>query len=683
MQANDLLGHSGIVTSTVESTVSGWNGIPVDGISADIGDAQEPMVLVTPTNTGGVRVREGGRTDSVGVRLTKKPTANVVVTIQAPAINLASSSRVRGVEIRTAGGAWGQTVTLTFTSANYFTAQVVEVRAIDDAASEDTRTVVLQTAVSDSSAATEYRGSQVANTLVTVEDDDAVGVVVGGSGGGGIDLGGPAVVEPYYNVSGTLVSSTGSTFTYRITLNRLPLSDVTITINPGSQLTVDKATLTFGPGTSLTQLVTLTAIGKDGVEGPHFGYVGASITIGETWSGTGLQLTGKKNEISVSLASFSAAVQGRLATTNALRGYTVRIFQGTGEGQYRRVSESYLSGGRLVMAMETGWDIQPGTAASWVLTGYAAPATVGALAGTVSSVTTDRRTITLTGVTLPTADGGLVGAIVRITDGSGPGQYRRIAWNTATTITTVDSWGTGTIATGTQVAILGIFGTDVDRLSVAIADADTPGVVVTQSDGSTRVVEGTSSTDNTGQVTDSYTVRLTRAPGGKVRVYLDPQVTDTAYYDSVSKTFRHNNAVQVSLSGAVWDGTLGRWYVEFTDADWNLAKTITVIAIADGIRDGNDLQAFAPVARLAGLVQGPLFVFGGQDPDPAYNTSLDGYLPLVLPGETATGPKPPVLPTIRVDETKQVDRLIVHNQDSPAADHGHADLDPHHRPRHG
>jgi hypothetical protein len=91
---------------------------------------------------------------------------------------------------------------------------------------------------------------------------------------------------------------------------------------------------------------------------------------------------------------------------------------------------------------------------------------------------------------------------------------------------------------------------------------------------------------------------------------------------------------------------------------------------SDGTRDGSDLQSFAPVARRANLVQGPLFVFGGLDPDPAYNTSLEGYLPILLPGESSSSPLPVVLPTARVDESKQVDRLIVHNEDSPADDVG-------------
>ena len=657
VQADDLLGHSGIVTASIETATGTWKGIPIDGIAADIADADAPEVVITPP-TGGLTVNESSGTAPFGVRLSQLPTGNVVVTVQAPAINLLSTSRVRGVELSVDGITWGTTATLTFTTANYMTQQFIRVRAIIDAASEDLRTVVLQTSATGGG----YTDTMVTNTLVQVVDDEAAGVVVGG-----IDQGGLHAVEPYV-VSGTVVSSTGSTVTYRIRLNRTPLTDVSITVDPGSQMkVVGSATLKFLAGTTtLEQTVTLEALHDGLVEGPHFGYVNQTITsTGDIWSGQVRAVTGKKNEIAVDKSLFPAGA----LVTNALRGYLVRIYDGTGEGQYRRIFESYVSGDNLVIATETAWDVLPGTDAHFVVSGYVAPPTVDALGGKVTAVSGDGRTITLSGVTLPTDNGGLVGAIVRITDGSGPGQYRRIASNTATTITTVDAWGAGTIAVGTTVAVLGVHGVEIDRVSVAIADSDTPGVVVLPTDGSTRLVEGSGSS-RTGEVTDTYTVRLTRAPGQTLRVWLDPQKTPTAYFPSAIADAIQRNEVQVTLSGpgvhtTVVNGVT-RYYVEFTDSNWDTEIVVTVTAVIDGVRDGNDLQAFAPVARLVNVIQGPLFVFGGLDPDPAYNTSLDRYLPIVLPGESSGPPKPPVLPTIRVDETKQVDQLVLHNEDSPA-----------------
>ena len=52
--SNTLLGHSGIITNSVESTdpLSSYNGIPVVGISANVADNDTPGIVVIQTNGG-------------------------------------------------------------------------------------------------------------------------------------------------------------------------------------------------------------------------------------------------------------------------------------------------------------------------------------------------------------------------------------------------------------------------------------------------------------------------------------------------------------------------------------------------------------------------------------------------------------------------------------------------------
>ena len=650
VQSDDLLGHSGLIAASIESATGGWKGIPIDGIAADVVDADAPAVVILPPS-GGVVVREPGaqgQTANVatfGVRLSKAPSATVVLTVQAPAVNLSSASRSRGVEISIDGVHWGTTATLTFTAANFSAVQTVYVRAIEDNASEGERTVVLQTSVTGGG----YDGVQVVNTVVRVLDRDAVGVVVG------LPSGGLQVVEPY-KVGGTIVSSTGSTATFTVGLNRAPLTNVTITLNPGSQLrVVGGNTLTFTPTDWAAKTITVEALNDGVVEGFSYAYLTSTLVSADAWSGTVTGVTGNRSEFVVAT--------GILPVGADLHGFLVRITGGPGAGQYRPITSSYAGFGGLVLVAETPWDTQPTAGSTWVVTGYLAPPTDGLLGGRVLSVNGTTIELVHTGTPLPTLAGGLTGAILRITDGSGPGEYRRIASNTAWTITLVDAFGAGVLAAGTQVAVLGVPGVSIDRVAVLVADSDTPGVIITQTDGSTRVVEG-------GQ-TDTFTVRLTRAPGQNLRVYLDALPTPTAYYPCSTCALVPANRVQVSLGGpAVRFDATGRAYVEFTDSTWMTALTVTVTAIVDNVIDGSDLQAFPALARRVNALQGPLFVLGGLDPDPSYNTSLEGYLPLVLPGEYSAGPRPPVLPTIRVDETHQVDTLVVHNEDSPAADVG-------------
>ena len=72
--------------------------------------------------------------------------------------------------------------------------------------------------------------------------------------------------------------------------------------------------------------------------------------------------------------------------------------------------------------------------------------------------------------------------------------------------------------------MLGVPGLYVDQITALIADADTPGVVITQSGGTTRLVEGATSVLD--GLSDSYTVRLTRDPGTEtITITLAPLAT--------------------------------------------------------------------------------------------------------------------------------------------------------------
>ena len=98
--SNTLLGHSGIITNSVESTdpLSSYNGIPVVGISANVADNDTPGIVVIQTNGGsqviqqttpvpfGVGSLADGTEDSFAVVLTRPPDtgATVKVTITPP-----------------------------------------------------------------------------------------------------------------------------------------------------------------------------------------------------------------------------------------------------------------------------------------------------------------------------------------------------------------------------------------------------------------------------------------------------------------------------------------------------------------------------------------------------------------------------------------------------------------------
>jgi hypothetical protein len=115
--------------------------------------SQPPSAGVSVTQTGGsTAVAEGGATDTLSVALTSQPTANVTVTVNGNTDVSASPT------------------TLTFTSANWNTAQTVTVTAVDDTLVEGPESANITFASSSSDA--RYNGLSIAPVPVAITDND-------------------------------------------------------------------------------------------------------------------------------------------------------------------------------------------------------------------------------------------------------------------------------------------------------------------------------------------------------------------------------------------------------------------------------------------------------------------------------------------------------------------------------
>jgi hypothetical protein len=72
----------------------------------------------------------------------------------------------------------------------------------------------------------------------------------------------------------TNVAEGGATDTYTVVLNTAPTANVTVTLSPGTQVTVAPTTLTFTPANwNVPQTVTVTAVDDAMVEGAHTGTI--------------------------------------------------------------------------------------------------------------------------------------------------------------------------------------------------------------------------------------------------------------------------------------------------------------------------------------------------------------------------------------------------------------------------
>ncbi len=106
-------------------------------------------------------------------------------------------------------------------------------------------------------------------------------------------------------------------------------------------------------------------------------------------------------------------------------------------------------------------------------------------------------------------------------------------------------------------------GLPASALSVQVGDNDTAGVIVSESNGSTAVTEG--------GATDSYTVVLASEPTSDVSI-----------------------AITTGTQFSVSPGSL-----VFTPANWNMARTVTVTAVDDGVVEGPQTGVLSHAASSA------------------------------------------------------------------------------------
>ncbi|WP_392533892.1 DUF4347 domain-containing protein [Nostoc sp. C117] len=166
-------------------------------------------------------------------------------------------------------------------------------------------------------------------------------------------------------------------------------------------------------------------------------------------------------------------------------------------------------------------------------------------------------------------------------------------------------------------------------LDVEVLDDETPGVIVTETDGSTLLIKGDGTPANPG-VGDTYTVRLTKAPVGQVTIDLlnDGQATTTP----TSLTFNQTN--------------------------WFQPQTVNVSANSSFVPTPSTqkVKQFPTQPHLLSNLRGPLEVIGGTT---TVNRSLNPAV--ILPKELnapllGIGTQPP--------EEQQIDTLNIFDDSS-------------------
>ena len=609
----------------------------VDASSADEYDPVANVdlaVAVTDDDTAGITITAAdpftvgeGSSATYTVKLDAQPSSDVVISL-----TVSGSSEVTIADTDTV--MTGVQNTLTFTSANWSTAQTVTVEAAqDDDAVNDAATIAH--AVVDASSADEYDPVANVDLAVTVTDNDTAGITL----------------------SALAAITEGSSATYTVKLDTQPSSDVVIslTVSGSSEVTVADTdtvmtgvqnTLTFtSTDWSMAQTVTVNAgedddAVNDAASIAHAVVDASSADEYDPVANVDLAVTVTDNDtagITITAASPFTVGEGGMAT------YTVKL--NSEPSSDVAISLTVSGSSEVTIADTDGNAMGVQNTLTFTSANWDTPQTVNVNAGEDDDAVNDAAVIAHAVVDASSADeydpvanvdlavavtdddtAGITVSVTQltVTEAAGAGRtatytvklntqptgdvtitpsssaesaatvsgaltFTTANWSTAQTVTVtgvdddVDQGGTDRTATVSHTVSGGDYGdVSAGSVSVTVTDDDTAGITITAADPFT-VGEGGMAT---------YTVKLDTQPSSDVVISLTVSGSSEV---TIADTDGETAGVQNTLT--------------FTSSDWSTAQTVTVNAgedddavndaasIAHAVVDGSSADEYDPVAN--------------------------------------------------------------------------------------
>ena len=581
------------ITSDDDST---YNALVNQSVTVSITDNDADGVTISPTT---LTVTEGDATGvSYAVVLTSKPAGDVTVTVSGHS----------GTDLTLSGTTLSGDNELTFTTANWGTAQTVTVKAAEDDDAVTDADVTLTHAISSTDDST-YNALVNQSVTVSITDNDADGVTIS-----------PTTL--------TVIEGDATGVSYTVVLTSQPAGDVTVAISghSGTDLSISGTTLsgdneltftTANWGTAQTVTVkaaedddavtdadvTLTHAISSTDDSTYNALVNQSVTVsitdndadGVTISPTTLTVTeGDATGVSYAVVLTSkpagdvtVTVSGHSGTDLTLSGTTL-----SGDNELTFTTENW--GTAQTVTVKAAEDDDAVTDADVTLAHAITSdddSTYNALVNqsvTVSITDNDADRVTISPTTLTVIEGDATGVSYTVVLTSQPAGDVTVAisghsgtdlsisgttlsgdneltfttanWGTAQTVTVKAAEDDDAVTDADVTLTHAISSTDDSTynalvnqsVTVSITDNDADGVTISPT--TLTVIEG----DATGV---SYTVVLTSQPAGDVTVAISG-----------------HSGTDLSISGTTLSGDNE---LTFTTANWGTAQTVTVKAAED------------------------------------------------------------------------------------------------------
>ncbi|MEC4983346.1 MAG: DUF4114 domain-containing protein [Oscillatoria sp. PMC 1068.18] len=519
--------HTGTIIHTFRSDDPNYNlgvapilinGAATPLLTVNIDDTN-PAVIIEQTD-GSTNVSENGLDDTYFVSLSAAPTDDVTILIQPD-------------EETNLGDGAGNLIILTFTPDNFDSPQAVNVQAVDDDEQEGPHfSNLIHTVTSnDPDYQTQIVGGNRSGTPIIIDDEPTEGQSFGQLRVNVRDND-VAGVSIFQSEASSLVSEDGATDTFEVSLDKRPIADVTVTLDPNGEISLGGGVdapiaLFFTPENfDEPQIVTVTAFDdteREDENNPDPGIV--SVTVAST-------------DPEYLRSTIPISVDG-VAIGQTINGERVNEFE-------IEIEDNDTPGVSITQTDETTEVSEAGETDTYDVVLNRQP-----IADVTVTITPDQE-LSLEGAN----DDGILTLTFTPQDWDIPQTVNVSAVDDSLAEDTphfgrliheVES--ADPEYSGEEVNIR-VDGEDTNELQVAIADNDNPGVSIIQTLGNTEVSEDGD--------TDIYEIRLDSQPTANVRVTVDPD-----------EELDLGNGAGVALT------------LTFTPENFDEAQVVTVAAIND------------------------------------------------------------------------------------------------------
>ena len=223
------------ITLSINDAASDNNFDPLSDQTVTATTVDNDSAGFTITETGGTSVNESGTTDTFTVVLDAQPNSNVVIDVSSGDTGEATISPTP----------------LTFTTGNWNVAQTVTVTGVNDALIDGDQNTTITLSINDAASDNNFDPLGDQTVTATTVDNDSAGFTITETGG-------------------TSVNESGTTDTFTVVLTAQPTSNVVIDVSSGdiTEATVAPASLTFTTGNwNVVQTVTVTGVDDAVIDG--------------------------------------------------------------------------------------------------------------------------------------------------------------------------------------------------------------------------------------------------------------------------------------------------------------------------------------------------------------------------------------------------------------------------------